>query len=256
MTGILYLVPAPLDFGIQEETPQSLTDVLPQATIEHMARIQHWVCENAKTTRAILKRVDAVMPLAQPIQQLHITEIPRAWHKHGDHKIQPDIKLAKSLLEAALQGHDVGLISEAGMPAIADPGSSLVRAAHQLGITVRPLVGVTAIMLALAASGLNGQNFAFHGYLPNKPDARAQSLRLLQQQAQKTGQSQWWIETPYRNIALIEHAIDILDAKTQLCIACCMSLPKAHIRTQTIAQWRAQKDYQRYAKMPVVFGLN
>lgn len=255
MTGSLYLVPAPLDFGTHS-TQQPLSDVLPQATLVHMARIQHWVCENAKTTRAILKRVDAVLPLAQPIQQLHITEIPRAWHKQGDHNTAPDMTVAKQLLQAALQGHDVGLISEAGMPAIADPGSSLVRAAHQLDITVCPLVGATAIVLALAASGLNGQHFAFHGYLPHTPDARAQRLRALQQQAQKTGQSQWWIETPYRNIALIEHAISVLDAKTSLCIACCVSLPQAHICTQTIAQWRKAQDFQHYAKMPVVFGLN
>lgn len=254
MTGTLYLVPAPLDFGIQT-TQQPLSDVLPHATIERMAHIQHWVCENAKTTRAVLKRVDAVLPLAQPIQQLHITEIPRAWHKQGDHIAAPDMTVAKQLLQAALQGHDVGLISEAGLPAIADPGSSLVRAAHQLGIAVCPLVGATAIVLALAASGLNGQNFAFHGYLPHLPDKRAHSLRHLQQQAQKTRQSQWWIETPYRNIAMLDHAISILEAKTQLCVACCLSLPQAHICTQTIAQWRTEKDIQRYAKMPVVFGL-
>lgn len=255
MTGTLYLVPAPLDFGVQTDAQQPLSDVLPQATLAHMARIQYWVCENAKTTRAILKRVDAILPLAQPIQQLQIVEIPRAWHKQGDHTHPPDMAVAQQLLQAALQGHDVGLMSEAGMPAIADPGASLVYAAHQLGLTVYPLVGATAIVLALAASGLNGQHFAFHGYLPHTPDARARSLRTLQQQSQKTGQSQWWIETPYRNIALIEHALGVLDTNTRLCIARCMSLPQAHICTQTVMQWRTKKAYQAYAKMPAVFGL-
>ena len=163
MTGKLYLVPAPLDFGCEPPLP-AITDALPLGTLQHMARLQHWVCENAKTTRALLKRVDAVVPLAQPIQQLHISEIPREWHKKGDHHLPPDIATAKSLLAAALQGQDMALSSEAGMPAVADPGSSLVRAAHILGVPVVPLVGPSSIVLALAASGLNGQGFVFHGY--------------------------------------------------------------------------------------------
>lgn len=249
------MVPAPLDFGVQIDAQQTLNDTLPQTTLAHMARIQHWVCENAKTTRAVLKRVDAIVPLAQPIQRLHITEIPRAWHKQGDHNAKPNMAIARSLLQAALQGNDIGLMSEAGMPAIADPGASLVRAAHQLSITVHPLVGATAIVLALAASGLNGQNFAFHGYLPHIPDARTRTLCALQQQSKKTRQSQWWIETPYRNIALIEHVLRVLDGNTMFCIARCTSLPQGHIYTQSITQWRTKKDHQAYAKMPAVFGL-
>ena len=141
MKGRLYLVPAPLDFGCGPPLPP-VTDVLPLATLQHMARLQHWVCENARTLRALLKRVDEVQPLAQPLQRLDIREIPRAWHKKGDHVGEPDMVLARELLAPALQGQDMAIASEAGMPAVADPGASLVRAAHALGITVVPLVGL------------------------------------------------------------------------------------------------------------------
>ncbi len=163
--GKLYLVPAPLDFGCDTLTP--LTDVLPLATLQTAAKLQYWVCENAKSTRAYLKRVDAICPLTQPLQLLNIQELPREVHKKGDHPGSAGAGFdAKPLLAAALNGFDVGLVSEAGMPAIADPGSSVVRAAHDLGIIVVPLVGPISLMLALAASGLGGQNFAFVGYLP------------------------------------------------------------------------------------------
>ena len=126
-----------------------------RATIRAAARLQHWVCENAKTTRAYLKRVDVVTPLAHPLQQMQLQELPREVHKKGDHLGEFD---ARGLLAPALDGHDVGLVSEAGMPAIADPGASVVRAAHQLGLEVVPLVGPISLMLVLAASGLNLEN--------------------------------------------------------------------------------------------------
>ena len=159
--GTLYLVPTPLDFGCDIQAP--ITDVLPLETLRVAAGVTHWITENAKSTRAFLKRVDAHAPLAKTIQENTITELPREVHKKGDHTGEFD---AKPMLKAALAGHDVGLVSEAGMPAVADPGSSVVRAAHELGIRVVPLVGPVSLLLALAASGLNGQNFAFVGYLP------------------------------------------------------------------------------------------
>ncbi|RYY70912.1 MAG: ribosomal RNA small subunit methyltransferase I, partial [Comamonadaceae bacterium] len=198
MTGRLYLVPAPLDFGCAELAP--LTDALPAGTIAVAARLAHWICENAKSTRAYLKRVGELQPLAVPLQQQAIAELPREVHKKGDHG--PGGFDARGLLAAALDGHDIGLVSEAGMPAIADPGSSVVRAAHALGIEVVPLVGPVSLLLALAASGLNGQNFAFVGYLPQEPTARTQRIRELEALALRTGQSQLFIETPYRNLAL------------------------------------------------------
>jgi len=135
-TGTLYLVPGPLDFGCDVQAP--LTNVLPDGTLRVAARLEHWIAENAKTTRAFLKRVNEVHALAHPLQALAITELPRDVHKHGDHAGGFD---ARPLLAAALDGHDVGLASEAGMPAIADPGSSVVRAAHALHVPVVPLVG-------------------------------------------------------------------------------------------------------------------
>jgi len=159
--GKLYLVPAPLDFGCDDAAP--LQQVMPQGTMEVAAKLGFWVSENARSTRAYLKRVNELHPLNQPIQALQIQELPREVHKKGDHGGNFD---ARPLLQAALQGHDMGLVSEAGMPAIADPGSSVVRAAHDLGLQVVPLAGPMSLVMALAASGLNGQNFAFVGYLP------------------------------------------------------------------------------------------
>ena len=252
--GTLYLAPAPLDFGCDAPLPP-VTDVLPQATLLHMARLNHWVCENARTLRALLKRVDAVQPLAQALQQLDIQEIPRAWHKKGDHQAAPDMALARTLLAPALQGRDMALASEAGMPAVADPGSSLVRAAHALGITVVPLAGPSSILLAVAASGLNGQNFAFCGYLPQDSDARANRLRELERLAAATGQSQWWIETPYRNQAVLQQAAQVLRPATLLCLASGLTLPQARIMTQPVQAWRAQNPADCVDKLLTVFGL-
>ena len=175
MTGRLFLVPAPLDFGCSSETP--LTQVLPDGTLRVAAQLTHWICENAKSLRAYLKRVDAHHPLSMPLQALTICELPRQVHKKGDHGGQFD---ARPLLAPALAGQDMGLASEAGMPAVADPGSSVVRAAHDLGIQVIPLVGPVSILLSLAASGLNGQNFAFVGYLPQDPGERTARIRTLE----------------------------------------------------------------------------
>ena len=170
--GTLYLVPAPLDFGCATQAP--LQDVMPLGTLQVAARLSHWICENAKSTRAYLKRVNDLQALVAPVQSLHIQELPREVHKKGDHAGQFD---AKPLLSPALTGFDMGLVSEAGMPAVADPGSSVVRAAHALGIVVVPLVGPVSLLLALAASGLNGQNFAFVGYLPIDAGERAARVR-------------------------------------------------------------------------------
>lgn len=254
--GKLYLAPAPLDFGCDIEPLPSVADVLPQATLQHMARLSHWVCENAKTLRALLKRVDAVVPLAQPLQALQIQEIPRAWHKKGDHLATVDQQQAHALLAPALQGHDMALASEAGMPAVADPGASLVRAAHVLGITVVPLVGPSSILLAIAASGLNGQQFTFHGYLPQEADARAHFLKKMEQTAQATAYSQWWIETPYRNQALLRHAVQVLQPDTWLCTASGLTLPQAHIVTQPVKNWRQKSNMQEWmGRLPTLFGL-
>jgi 16S rRNA (cytidine1402-2'-O)-methyltransferase len=231
--GTLYLVPAPLDFGCKEETP--LARALPDATLLQASRLTHWICENAKTARAYLNRIASVHPLAAPLREQHIAELPHEVHKKGDHTREFD---ARPLLCAALEGHDVGLLSEAGMPAIADPGSSVVRAAHQLGLQVSPLVGPISLMLLLAASGLNGQNFAFVGYLPQDAAARAQRLRELESLAHKSGQTQLFIETPYRNAAVWDALLKTLQPATRLAVGTALTLPHASARCMAASQWK------------------
>ena len=246
--GSLFLVPTPLDFGCDSQA--ALSDVLPQATLQMASQTNHWITENAKSTRAFLKRVDAVMPLALPVQQLTITELPREVHKKGDHAGQFD---AKPLLKAALTGQDIALVSEAGMPAVADPGSSVVRAAHELGVRVVPLIGPVSLLLALAASGLNGQNFAFVGYLPQDATARTQRMRELEAQALKTGQTQLFIETPYRNQALWDALLRGLQSSTRLARASGLTLPSMEVRCQSVQVWR--NDPKAISGQPTVFAI-
>ena len=231
--GVLYLVPAPLDFGCDVQAP--LQDVMPTGTLLVAARLQHWVCENAKTTRAYLKRVNELHPLSINLQSLQIQELPREVHKKGDHHGQFD---AKHLLAPALQGHDIGLVSEAGMPAVADPGSSVVRAAHDLGIRVVPLVGPVSLLLALAASGLNGQNFAFVGYLPTDATERTHRIRELESLALKTGQTQLFIETPYRNAAMMQALVQTLQPNTRLAVSSGLTMHSSVNRSETIKGWK------------------
>ena len=248
--GRLLLVPTPLDFGCASQAP--IEDVLPLATLRAAAQTTHWITENAKSTRAFLKRVGEHQVLAAPLQAQTIIELPREVHKKGDHKAGGFD--AKPLLQAALQGHDVGLVSEAGMPAVADPGSSVVRAAHDLGLQVLPLVGPVSLLLTLAASGLNGQNFAFVGYLPQDSSDRTARLKQLETLAIKTGQTQMWIETPYRNPAMFSAALQALQPNTRLAIASGLTLDSANIQSHTIATWKkgaAGPD----AQTPAVFAV-
>lgn len=254
--GRLYLVPAPLDFGTDSPTP--LDKALPAATLQTAARLTHWICENAKSARAYLKRVNEHHPLAAPMQAQTIHELPRVVHKKGDHR--PDAAHgfdARPLLAAALQGQDMGLLSEAGMPAVADPGSSVVRAAHALGLEVVPLVGPVSLLLALAASGLNGQNFAFVGYLPQDSEARSQRIRELETLALKTGQTQLFIETPYRNIALFEGLLTTLRKETRLALASGLTLPQSCVRSATVQDWRQRRGDETHQALdlPTVFAI-
>lgn len=249
LPGKLYLVPAPLDFGCDPQAP--LTAVLPEGTLVVAARLSHWICENAKSARAYLKRVGELQALVQPLQALDIRELPREVHKKGDHGSTPFD--ARPLLAPALAGQDIGLLSEAGMPAVADPGSSVVRAAHELGIPVVPLVGPVSLLLALAASGLSGQNFAFVGYLPQDAAARATRIRELESLALKTGQTQLFIETPYRNAALLDSLLRTLQHNTRLAVASGLTLEGARIDSRTIKQWKQQPASA--PALPAVFGI-
>ena len=247
--GRLYLVPAPLDFGCATQAP--LERSMPEGTLQAAAQLTHWVCENAKSTRAYLKRIGEMYPLACTLQAMQLQELPRDVHKKGDHLGGFD---AKPWLQAALNGHDVGLVSEAGMPAIADPGSSVVRAAHDLGIQVIPLVGPVSLLLALAASGLNGQNFAFVGYVPSAPEERAKRVKELESLALKTSQTQIFIETPYRNSALLQTLLQTLQPGTRLATASGLTLDSASIHSQTVKHWK-QSAWTLDNATPTVFAI-
>lgn len=247
-TGALLLVPNALDLGLP---PAPLEEVLPAAVIRQAAALGHWAAEDAKTARAFLKRVDALVPLARPLQEITITELPRP--RKGSREPVPG-SVWQALLAPALAGHDLGLISEAGLPAIADPGAALVEAAHAAGVPVRPLTGPSALLLALGASGLNGQSFAFVGYLPQDAGARTARLKELETLSRRLGQTQLIIETPYRNAALLAALLAGLHAETRVSISCGLTLDGGWSRTETVAAWRTRPP-QMPDRWPAVFGL-
>ncbi|MBB5204462.1 16S rRNA (cytidine1402-2'-O)-methyltransferase [Inhella inkyongensis] len=235
--GRLYLVPNTLDFGVATELA-ALDDVLPRHTLHRAAQLTHWVVENAKTARAFLKRVDAVFPLTQPLQALSIQELPRP--AKGRPEAESTASTHGPLLQPAHEGMDIGLLSEAGLPAVADPGSALVALAHSQGIEVVTLPGSSSLVLALAASGLQGQCFAFIGYLPVEPASRQVRIRELEQRSRREGQTQLAIETPYRNPALLDALLQSLQPGTLLSVSTSLCTPKAWTRTAKVADWRRQ----------------
>ena len=253
--GTLYLIPTPLDFGVSvDAAPADLW--LPKETMQVASNLTHWITENAKSTRAFLKRVEVAVGIATPMQGQHIAELPRAAHKKGDHAPQAEGDAqARELLAPALQGHNVGLVSEAGMPAIADPGSAVVRAAHAMGLRVVPLTGPVSLMLALAASGLNGQSLAFVCYVPQAATERDKRLRDLEALALKTGQTQILIETPYRNTALLQALLQTLHPHTRLAVCCAMSLPQQVSRSALVSEWKRSPgiDNDLPLDVPAVF---
>lgn len=264
--GRLLLMPNSLDLGTGSEV--DLRQLLPQEVLQQAAQLGHWVVEDAKSARAFLKRVDRLAPLAQPLQALDIRELPRERkgavptgikERFANRAAAPsngggglDANALGALLAPARAGHDIGLLSEAGMPGVADPGADLVACAHGLGMAVVPLVGPSALLLALAASGLNGQSFAFVGYVPQQADARAARLKELEAASRRWRQTQIAIETPYRNAALLQALLTHLQPATRLCIACGLSLPQGFCLTRSVAQWRTQAPLLP-EKLPAVF---
>lgn len=246
--GRLLLVPNTLDHG---NDPVPIEQALPRSVLEEAARLQHWAVEDARSARAFLKRVDAVTPLTQPLQTLDIRELPRP--RKGSRETVPHTAWHE-LLAPALAGQDVGLLSEAGLPAVADPGANLVAAAHGAGVTVVPLPGPSSLLLALAASGLNGQSFAFAGYLPQDADGRHKRLRELEALSRREHQTQLLIETPYRNPALTAAMLATLQPGTQLAISCGLTLPNGWSRCLTIERWRRAPP-QVSDRVPAVFAL-
>jgi 16S rRNA (cytidine1402-2'-O)-methyltransferase len=229
--GILYLVPNTLGDDARNE---QLPWVLPSETITCTAKLKHWIVEDAKTARAFLKAVDSISPLVCPIQEMQMQEWRGAARnaKYGD-SVKP-----ADLLEPLLAGNDMGLMSEAGVPGVADPGAELVLAAHKLGAQVKPLVGPSSILLGLMASGLNGQRFAFQGYLPHDIHERSAKLKQLEVESRKLQQTQIWIETPYRNTAMLMACLNSLAPQTLLCLGVDLSLTSEMITTLSISDWR------------------
>lgn len=251
--GRLLLVPNTLDLGCVPDgaTPPELSQVLPQAVLQAASRLTHWVAENAKTTRAFLKRVDAVIPLATPLQELDIQVLPRP--PKGGATLEPPAGTWQALLAPALAGHDLGLISEAGLPGVADPGAGLVLAAHRAGLAVVPMSGPSSLVLALAASGLNGQSFAFVGYLPTDGAQRQKRIVELQQLSSRQRQTQLVIETPYRNSALAQALLQTLHPDTLLSISCGLTLAQGWSQTHPVSRWR-QQGVRLPDDIPAVFA--
>jgi len=247
--GTLYLVPNGLDGG-SADAGVDLGERLPLGTLRVAARLAGWVAENAKSTRAFLKRVDAICPLARPIQEIAIVELPRPVKGRPD-TVPFD---GDRLLAPALGGSDLGLISEAGLPAVADPGALLVAAAHRARIRVVALPGASSITLAVAASGLNGQSFAFVGYLPIEADARAIRIRELEAASRRLAQTQVMIETPYRNAALLAALLAQLQPATMLAVSVGLTLAGESTRSDTIERWRLDPGALP-PDVPAVFSL-
>jgi 16S rRNA (cytidine1402-2'-O)-methyltransferase len=231
--GTLYLIPVPLG-------PTEPAAVLPSPVLERVRSLGHFVAENAKSARAFLK----ACAIERPLQEIHIAEL-------NEHTRPAEIS---ALLAPLLAGMDVGLVSEAGCPAVADPGAALVALAQQHAIRVVPLVGPSSLLLALMASGLDGQRFAFHGYLPARDAERAQALRQLEGESRKLRQTQIFIETPYRNRALFEILLKTCQPATRLAVATELTLPGESVRTLTIAAWRKSRAPE-LERRPTVFLL-
>ena len=229
--GTLFLVPNTLG---EDARAEQLPWVLPHETIMQAAKLSHWIVEDAKTARAFLKAIDTIAPLACTIQEMQMGEWRGAARnaKYGD-SIKP-----ADLLKPLMAGNDMGLMSEAGVPGVADPGAELVLAAHTLGAKVKPLIGPSSILLGLMASGLNGQRFAFQGYLPHDTHERSAKLKQLETESRKLQQTQIWIETPYRNTAMLMACMNSLSPQTMLCLGVDLSLPTEMIVTASIADWR------------------
>ena len=226
---MLYLIPSSLG-------ADDVRLFLPQGTLDIIHSLRYFVVENEKTARQFLK----ICGITIPQSELIIEVIDKHSTPHFD-----------ALLKPAISGHGLGLLSEAGCPAVADPGAGLVKAAYAHGVLVMPLVGPSSLLLALMASGMNGQSFCFHGYLPLDLEERVRKIKLLEKDSNQRKQTQLFIETPYRNNQLLKDLIANCDANTHLCIAANLTLPDQYISTKKIMNWKGKLPDLH--KKPAVF---
>jgi len=231
--GRLYLLPAPLS----EDTPPQ--DVVPGPVLERIRALDRFVVENAKSARAWL----AACGHPKPIREISMSELNEHTPAAG----------VPALLDPVLDGHDVGLLAEAGMPAVADPGALLVAAAHAKGVVVVPCVGPSSILLALAASGLEGQRFRFVGYLPAEATARRDALVELEKRSARDRETQVFIETPYRNDAMLAEILKTLRPATRVAIAAELTSPRESVVMDTVSGWKRRAA--TIGKRPAIFLL-
>ena len=231
--GTLYLIPCP----ISDETAP--WEVLPASNRAVMDSLDYFIVENTRTARRFLSKAG----VARPIETLEFREL-------NEHTLAG--REVEALVEPMLAGRSAGVISEAGVPGVADPGAAVVEACHRRGIRVVPLVGPSSIILAMMASGLNGQSFAFNGYLPVKPPERARAIRAFERRAVGEGQSQLFIEAPYRNAKLLEQLVQTLAPTTRLTVAADLTAPDQRIETRTVAQWR-ERPLPEINRHPAIF---
>ena len=233
--GTLYLIPCP----ISDETEP--WDVLPAANRAVMDALDYFIVENTRTARRFLSRAG----IARPIDTLEFREL----NEHTGTG-----RAVEELVAPLLEGRSAGVISEAGVPGVADPGALVVEACHRRGIRVVPLVGPSSILLLVMASGLNGQSFAFNGYLPVKPPERVKAIRFFERRARSEGQSQLFIEAPYRNGKLLEQLVQTLAPETRLTVAVDLTAPSERIETRTVGEWR-QRPLPELNKRPAIFMI-
>lgn len=241
--GTLYLIPNTLG-GSSDSTP--LSDIIPESSGQITASLDYFIAENAKSARAHLKRISEIYPLKKPLQQIRMAEL----------NVRTDKSVLPELLAPLLAGQNAGLISEAGVPAVADPGAALVKLAHEKDITVKPLVGPSSLLLALMASGLNGQNFAFNGYLPTDHEQRQRQIRSLEERSRHEKQTQIFIETPYRNETLLKAFCTTCRPGTRLCIATDLTLTGESVQTLPVSSWKKRLEkgqIPNFQKKPTVF---
>ncbi|MCD8184938.1 MAG: SAM-dependent methyltransferase [Rikenellaceae bacterium] len=231
-TGKIYLIPTPIG-------ERSVYEVMPQDNQRIIRSLDFFVVENLRSARRFLSKAG----IGKPIDSLRLEEL-------NEHTPPQEIE---KLLEPILCGEHAGIVSEAGVPAVADPGADLVALAHRKNIEIVPLVGPSSILLSVMGSGLNGQSFAFNGYLSVKQPERNKAIRCFEIRALKENQSQFFIEAPYRNMKLLEDFLNTLNGQTRLSIAADVLQPDQLIRTQTVAEWKKEKP--DIHKRPAIFGI-